>query len=94
MFFLVRSIWPSHKQTEALEAFNKMPRTPAFVKALGTYNRPDIKHGFETYAIFEVEEGKEAEGLQHITQRMAPYNSVEGFEWQVDVVMKSARPTG
>ena len=94
MFVLVRSIWPLHKTPEVGEVWNKMPRTPASVKALGTYNRTDIEHGLEAYTIFEVEDGKEAEGLQGIAQRMAPYNNIEGYKWQVDAVIKSARPTG
>ena len=87
MFLLVRSIWPSHKQTEVMEAFNKMPRTPEFVKSLGTYNRPDIEHGFEAYAIFELEAGKENEGLQELSRSMVPFFDIEGFRYRIETVM-------
>ncbi len=94
MIFLVRSKWPSHKGPEVMDAWNKRPPPQPSAVTYGPYNRGDLEHGFEAYSITEVEEGKESEGLQAIGQTLALFNAIEGYEWQVDIVVKGPEPTG
>jgi len=41
------------------------------------FNRVDLKYGWETYAIYEVDEGKEDEFNQWIVRVLTPYASIE-----------------
>jgi len=72
MFLLIRSTSPIHKNPEVAETWNEMPKTPSFVKPLGTFLTTDLEHGVEAFAIFKVEDEHAVEGLQHATHRMMP----------------------
>ena len=92
MNFMVRTSYPPHKAAEIGALYNKSEARPHSVHTQGMFTRVDLKHGWETYAIYEVEEGKETEFNQWIVRVLTPYAGIAGFNAQIDTVMKSARP--
>lgn len=93
MNFMVRTSYPPHKGAEVAALYNKSEARPHSVRTQGMFNRVDLKHGWETYTIYEVEEGKETEFNQWITRVLTPYAAIEGFNAQIDTVTKVVRPT-
>lgn len=93
MNFMVRASYPYHKFAEVIEVYNKIEARPHSVRTQGVFNRLDLEHGWETYAVYEVDEGKETEFSQWIARVLAPYAGIEGYSAQIDVVTKTARPT-
>ncbi len=54
---------------------------PEFVKLTGPYSLV-CEDGCKTYAILEIENGKEGEAFKIISKRLANYMSVPGFAWK------------
>jgi hypothetical protein len=94
MFVLIRTKYPPNKFSEATAMWNKQPKPAPYAKSLGTFNRVDLNNGWETYTIVEVQDDKYSEWFQAAAKALFPFMSIEGYELQIDVVSKSATPTG
>jgi hypothetical protein len=93
MNFMVRTSYPLNKFNDVSELFNKSEARPHSIRTQGMFLRPDLKNGWESYTIYEVDEGKETEFSQWINRVLLPFTGIEGFNAQIDTVMKTARPT-
>jgi len=96
MYVMVTVIQPGHKMAEINEVFQKAEQTPfpPFIKRLYLFGRPDSECGVKAWIIYEIDAGKEFEGLQVIWQRYGQYLSIEGYKFDVDVVAEQIRETG
>ncbi|HEY41266.1 MAG TPA: hypothetical protein G4O18_05345 [Dehalococcoidia bacterium] len=93
MNFMVRTSYPYLKFNEVNELHNKTEARPHSVHTQGVFIRTDMNHGWESYAIYEVDEGKDTEFTQWINNILSLFRGIEGFSAQVDIVFKAARPT-
>jgi len=64
MFVMIRSKFPTHKSSEVRNIWNKQPKPKPYVTHIGTFNRLDLENGYESYGLYEIEDGKYAEWVQ------------------------------
>jgi hypothetical protein len=93
MNFMVRTSYPYHKFNEVNELHDKTEARPHSVHTQGVFIRPELNRGWESYAIYEVDEGKDTEFTEWINRILNLFRGTEGFSAQIDTVMKAARPT-
>jgi hypothetical protein len=72
----------------AVKNFQENP-WPAFIKLIGPYSLV-CESGCKSYAILEIESGKEDEAFKIITKRLANYISVPGFGWKEERLLTMA----
>ena len=89
MYVMITATYPLNKQTEVTGIFCNIIESPPKppVKHLCTLARADLKSGMKVFTIMEVEEGKECEGIQAIQQSMIPYWSVEGYKYDIELMV-------
>ena len=89
MFVMTIINYPPDKTVEIAKTFMKAEETPLppFLKRLQVLIGSAGESGLSTYGIYEVEAGKEYEGLQEISKRMVAFFGIEGFRYRVETVM-------
>ena len=88
MFIMATTTYPPDKAVEVVNILRKSVGNPLppFVKRLHMFGATSVEYGIKGYAIYEVDRGKEYEGLKEINRRMAQLFSIEGFRGQVESV--------
>ena len=88
MYVMVTFTYPAHRLAEV----NKIARElednppPSFVKRVNVFIRSDLKYGRKGWAIYNIEKGKEEEGLLAIEQRVGKSDNIEGYKWDMQIV--------
>jgi hypothetical protein len=82
----------SCKAVEVVKAFMKAEQTPRprFLKQLHLLTTTSVESGIKAYVIYEIDAGKEFEGIKEITKRTVQYYSIEGFRYQIEPVLTPA----
>jgi hypothetical protein len=92
MLVMTTTAYPPSKAVEVAQLFMKVEQTPrpAFLKQLHVFTAGSIESGMKTYGIYEIDAGKEYEGLMEIAKRMVQFASIEGFRYQIEPVLTPA----
>jgi hypothetical protein len=90
MFYMMTDTYPNAKSKEVVEAFRKSlaDPLPPFLKRVHVLTACGVGElGIRGYTIFEVDKGKEYDGLAELQRRMASYFfNIEGFKYQIEPV--------
>lgn len=89
MFVMTTVTYPPDKTVEVVKVFMKAEETPLppFLKRHHVLITSAGESGLCTYGIYEVQAGKEYEGLQEISKRMVAFFGIEGFRQRIDNAM-------
>ena len=89
MFVMTTVTYPPDKTVEVVKVFTKAEETPlpSFLKRQHVLTTTAGESGLRTYGIYEVEAGKEYEGLQEISKRMVAFFGIAGFRYRVEPAM-------
>jgi len=90
MFVMMTVTYPPDKTVEVAKRYLKAQQEnplPAFIKTVGTFVKSSLEAGLMTIGIYELEAGKENEGLQELSRSMVPFFDIEGFRYRIETVM-------
>ena len=87
MFFMLTSTYPLDKAIEAGKTFIKGMETPlpSFVKL--TVYLTSTELGIKGYSLFEIEDGKLAEGIREVIKRQVAFHKIVGYKWKVETLL-------
>ena len=90
MFVMLTMTNPPNKSLEvakgAIKDLQENP-LPPFIKLLHIFIVSSLEVGMKAYQIYELDAGKEAEGLLDLGQRMAKSMNIEGFRFEIRHVL-------
>ncbi len=88
-YIFVYTWYPSHKTEEVvkvyLEMLNKFPVDESLVEEIVPAAVKTGSEGIKTLGISKVKEGKLEEALTRARTQMAMFQSIEGFEYSIEV---------
>ena len=89
MYILVSSYYPTDKTTEVVKTYLEAHKRNPPDETLGSMVVPiavkTTEQGIKVIAILEVKKGKLEEALTRAATMMAPYHSIVGHEYSIDV---------
>jgi hypothetical protein len=93
MLFMLTDTYPNAKSKEVVEAFRKSMAEPMppFLKRVHVLTAFGVgEPGIRNYTIYEVDKGKEHDGLAELQRRMASYFfDIEGYKYQIEPVFNA-----
>ena len=97
-YIIVTSLYPSDKATEVgkkyLEAISKYPPNENLATQLVPAAVKAAHQGIHVLGISEVKKGKLEEAYTYLVSMMAMFQSIQGFEYKVDVYLKVEEAMG
>lgn len=90
MFVMITITYPPDKAVEVAKRFIKARQEnpmPPFIKTVGEFVTSSLECGIKVCGIYEIEAGKEYEGLQELSRRTEQFFDIEGFRYQMEPVM-------
>jgi len=89
MLYMVTTTYPLKCANEIGKVYMERMKKPKaeHVKRVGMWLAPGGK-GVKSWTIYEVENGHEDEGYKEITSRHSEYFHIEGFEINIEAVLK------
>jgi len=90
MYVLYTTTYPLKSTLDAAKKFIEAAKNPPpdYINQIGVYVAYGGK-GIKGYALFEIEKGREDEGIKEIAKRLTIYYDVEGYEITSDVVLSA-----
>jgi len=92
MFVMMTATYPLDKTVEVATRYIKDQQEnplPPFIKTVGVFVTSSLESGMKTYLIYEIEAGKEYEGLQEISRRTVQFFDIEGYRCQIEHVLSA-----
>jgi len=89
MHIMLTTTCPPDKTVEVATRYVKVQQEnplPPFIKTVGVFVTSSLESGTKTYLIYELEAGKENEGLQEIGRRIVPFMDIEGYRYHIEPV--------
>jgi len=90
MFFMVTATYPPDKLAEVVQTFRKGLEVPlpALLKRLHVLTPGGAGElGIKSYSIFEADKGSEYDALVELTKRMARFNNIEGYRYEIESLL-------
>ena len=85
MIIMTQASFPPSRSKELGKAFQDLPEMPDYITMRGPYIQGSEKKGIRSVAIYEIDNSRLAEALEHVGNRMVPYFGVEGFRYTIEV---------
>jgi hypothetical protein len=83
MVIISNVIYPPESTKEIAKRYLKAPVLPTFLTKKGPYISPSVSDGMHSITYYELENDKLAEGLQAISESLAIYFGVPGYQYEV-----------
>lgn len=89
MLYMVTTTHPLNRADEIGKVYMERMKKPKaeYVNRVGMWLAPGGK-GVKSWTIYEVENGQEVEGYKEIASRHSEYFHIEGFELNIEAVLK------
>ncbi|MFX0027594.1 MAG: hypothetical protein ACFE8B_00165 [Candidatus Hermodarchaeota archaeon] len=86
-YILVQAWYPTDINTEVIERYLEVLKEFPFDRSLGKETIPVAsntnKNGVEVISVMEVKEGKLEEAWKWAGNRLAPFQNIKGFEYEI-----------
>jgi hypothetical protein len=88
MFVVTNSVYPPIKAREVVAIFQKAAATPlpSFMKRVYVLTSPS-EAGIKVMGIYEVDDGKVADGIKELTRYFVQFYGVEGFKFTFETML-------
>ncbi|MBT3225259.1 MAG: hypothetical protein HN580_20185 [Deltaproteobacteria bacterium] len=89
MVIITKSSFPPSSANEIGKRFTELPALPDYITMRGPFVRGSAGEGVQVTAIYECDNSKLAEAVEHVSNRMVPYFGVTGFKYSVDTWLEA-----
>ncbi len=83
MVIISNVTYPPESTKEIAKRYLKAPVLPTFLTKKGPYISPSVSDGMHSITYYELENDKLAEGLLAISESLAIYFGVSGYQYEI-----------
>jgi hypothetical protein len=89
MVVITKISFPPSSAKEIGKGFTELPALPDYITMIGPFISSSEGEGVQSIAIYECDNSKLAEAVEHVSNRMVPYFDVSGFKYSVNTWLEA-----